>query len=162
MKKLLTSLFLILILTSCSQNKKEAALENCADSEFINWEDESYKETLGSRRGSIASNWAKNKRGEELLKKGYALNKKADKAAKAYEGKEVPEEVLKGWSDMRYRGRNYIIAGYNHYGLYADEIVKKTSINKKTKNEEYANFLINCEKLHNETPYGFELKWGNK
>ena len=44
----------------------------------------------------------------------------------------------------------------------ADDIVKKTSINKKTKNEEYANFLINCEKLHNETPYGFELKWGNK
>jgi hypothetical protein len=164
MKKLLLTIFLSLVcITSAfSKNKKEIALENCADETFINYEDESYKKTMGSARGTIVRNWGKIKRGEELLNQGYALNEKADKAAKAYEGKEVPEQVLKGFSDMRYRARNYIIAGYNHYGLYADEIVKKTSINKKTKNEEYANFLINCEKLHSETPYGFELKWGNK
>ena len=39
--------------------------------------------------------WGKIKRGEELLNRGYALNKKIDKAGKAYEGKKVPEEVLK-------------------------------------------------------------------
>jgi hypothetical protein len=34
MKKILFSLFLILILTSCSKQKKEAALENCADNNY--------------------------------------------------------------------------------------------------------------------------------
>ena len=163
MKKLLLTIFLCLVCTTSafSKNKKEIALENCADESFINYEDESFKKTMGSSRGVIVSTWGKLKRGEELLNQGYALNEKVDKAAKAYEGKQVPEEVLMGWYNMRNRARNYIIAGYNHYGLYADDIVKKTSINKKTKNELYANFLIDCEKLHTETPYGFELKWSN-
>ena len=163
MRKLLLTIFLSLVcITSAfSKNKKEIALENCADESFINYEDESFKKTMGSSRGVIVSTWGKLKRGEELLNQGYALNEKIDKAAKAYEGKKVPEEVLKGWYDMETKARNYIIAGYNHYGLYADDIVKKTSINKKTKNELYANFLIDCEKLHNATPYGFELKWSN-
>ena len=34
MKKILFSLFLILILTSCSKQKKETALENCADANY--------------------------------------------------------------------------------------------------------------------------------
>ena len=163
MKKLLLTIFLCLVCTTSafSKNKKEIALENCADETFINYEDRAYKKTMGSAVGTIVRNWGKIKRGEELLNRGYALNKKIDKAGKAYEGKKVPEEVLKGWYDMETKARNYIIAGYNHYGLYADDIVKKTSINKKTKNELYANFLIDCEKLHTETPYGFELKWSN-
>ena len=163
MKKLLLTIFLCLVCTTSafSKNKKEIALENCADETFINYEDRAYKKTMGSAVGTIVRNWGKIKRGEELLNRGYALNKKIDKAGKAYEGKKVPEEVLKGWYDMESKARNYIIAGYNHYGLYADDIVKKTSINKKTKNELYANFLIDCEKLHTETPYGFELKWSN-
>ena len=41
MKKLL-SLFLILILTSCSKYKKEAALENCADGYFLGSGDRLY------------------------------------------------------------------------------------------------------------------------
>ena len=36
MKKILFSLFIILILTSCSKQKKDAALENCADRNFLN------------------------------------------------------------------------------------------------------------------------------
>ena len=163
MKKLLLTIFLCLVCTTSafSKNKKEIALENCADETFINYEDRAYKKTMGSAVGTIVRNWGKIKRGEELLNRGYALNKKIDKAGKAYEGKKVPEEVLKGWYDMESKARNYIIAGYNHYGLHGDDIVKKTSINKKTKNELYANFLIDCEKLHTETPYGFELKWSN-
>ena len=35
MKKILFSLFIILILTSCSKQKKEAALEKCADYYFL-------------------------------------------------------------------------------------------------------------------------------
>ena len=163
MKKLLLTIFLCLVCTTSafSKNKKEIALENCADETFINYEDKAYKKTMGSAVGTIVRNWGKIKRGEELLNRGYALNKKIDKAGKAYEGKKVPEEVLKGWYDMESKARNYIIAGYNHYGLHGDDIVEKTSINKKTKNELYANFLIDCEKLHTETPYGFELKWSN-
>ena len=42
MKKILFSLFLILILTSCSKQKKEAALENCADSYFLGSKDRLY------------------------------------------------------------------------------------------------------------------------
>ena len=42
MKKILFSLFLILILTSCSKQKKEAALEKCADSYFLGSKDRLY------------------------------------------------------------------------------------------------------------------------
>ena len=86
MKKLLITIFLSLIsITSAfSQTEKEISLENCADDTFINWEDESYKKQLGSRRGAIAKTWGKSKRGEELLQKGYALNKKLDNAKKSH------------------------------------------------------------------------------
>ena len=42
MKKILFSLFIILILTSCSKQKKEAALEKCADSYFLDSRDRLY------------------------------------------------------------------------------------------------------------------------
>ena len=163
MKKLLLTIFLSLIsfTSAFSQTEKEIALENCADDTFINWEDESYKKQLGSRRGAIAKTWGKSKRGEELLQKGYALNKKLDNAKKSHKG-EKTQQLIDGWKNMKYRAMNYIRAGYNHYGLEAYEIVEKTSIKKKTNNEVYADFLIDCEKLYNETPYGFILKWKNK
>ena len=79
MKKLLISLFLILITTSCSQNKKEAALENCANAGFYDFKDEAYAKSMGSRVGTIVSTWGKNKRGEELLEQGYSLNREINK-----------------------------------------------------------------------------------
>ena len=78
MKKLLLTIFLSLVcITSAfSKNKKEIALENCADETFINYEDESYKKLMGSARGTIVRNWGKIKRGEEKRGEGgRAANK---------------------------------------------------------------------------------------
>ena len=158
--KILISLFLILITTSCSQNKKEAALENCANAGFYDFKDEAYAKFMGSRVGTIVSTWGKNKRGQELLEQGYSLNREINKLQEVHTG-EVPKYLSNAWGSGRQKAKGYIIAGYNHYGLVADEIVKKTSIKKKAKNELYANFLIDCEKLYNETPDSFVLKWRN-
>ena len=160
MKKLLAIMFLGLLFISCSRNIKEAALENCANAGFYDFKDESYDKFMGSRVGTIVSTWGKNKRGQELLEQGYSLNRKINKSQDSHTG-EVPKYLSNAWASGRQKAKVYIKAGYNHYGLVADEIVKKTSIKKKAKNELYASFLIKCEKLYNETPDSFILKWRN-
>ena len=160
MKKLLIIIFFGLFLSenSYAQTEVEIALENCADETFNNWEDESYKKTMGSQKGAIVRKWKKNEKGEEYLEQGWALNRKVSEEKKSFKG-DITNEILNRWKNMSQRGRNYLIRGYNYYGLVAHKIVEETSIEKKTRSDVYADFLIDCEKLYNETPYGFLLKW---
>ena len=162
MKKLLTIIFFGLFLSgnSYAQTEVEIALENCADETFNNWEDESYKKTMGSRKGAIVRKWKKNEKGEEYLQQGWTLNRKVSEEQKTFEG-EKTDAIFKRWENMREKGRYYLLRGYDYYGLIAHEIVKKTSIKKKAKSKVYADFLIACEKLYKETPYGFVLKWND-
>ena len=85
MKKLLIIIFFGLFLSgnSYAQTEVEIALENCADKTFNNWEDESYKKTMGSRKGAIVRKWKKNEKGED-----YIIMKKG----KRYEGRSNSQE----------------------------------------------------------------------
>ena len=148
------------LLISCSKNKKETALENCADSEFITFKDPSYDNELGSRVGTIVSRWGKNKSADEYLKKGYTMNEKLRDEKSAHTGK-VSKTLLNRWTSTEKFAMNSIKTGYDVYKMYAGTIVKKTSLKKKSKVELYSNFLIDCEKLYNETPDSFVLKWNN-
>ena len=162
MKKLLGIIFLGLLFSgnAYAQTEAEIVLEKCADETFNNWEDESYKKTMGSLKGVIVRKWEKNKKGEEYLEQGWALYKKLTEEKKSFKG-ETTNEILSRWNKMRQSGRNYLIEGYNYYGLFANEIVKKTSIEKKIRSDVYIDFLIVCEKLYKEAPYTFGLKWRN-
>lgn len=148
------------LLISCSKNEKETALENCADSKFISFKDPSYDDELGSRVGTIVSRWGKNKSADEYLKKGYAMNEKLREEKSAHTGK-VSKVLLKRWTDTEEFAMNLIKTGNDAYKIYAGKIVKKTSLKKKSSVELYSNFLIDCEKLYNETPDSFILKWNN-
>ena len=159
MKKLLGIVVLGLLLVGCS-NKKEVALENCADAKLIDSKDESFDKSMGSGVGMIVRNWGKDKTGEEYLKRGGSLNKKLSEDIESHNGK-VSKKLSQTWADRRANAKKWIIAGYDQYGLVAYKIVPKTSLKKKTKWETYANLLIDCEKLYNETPDSFVLKWKN-
>ena len=162
MKKLLFILFLGLLLVSCSQNKKDTALENCADDGFINHKDPYFDEKYSSYVGMVVSNWGKDKIGNKRLKQSKDLNKKINSAQKKFKAGEVlPKIMTDGWEKGRQRARNFESSAYYHFGLAAYKIVPKTNIKKKAKNEEYANYLTACEKLYNETPNSFVIKWSN-
>ena len=162
MKKILSILFLGLLLVSCSQNKKDTALENCADDGFINHKDPYFDEKYSSYVGMVVSNWGKDKIGNKRLKQSKDLHKKINSAQKKFKAGEVlPKIMTDGWEKGRQRARNFESTAYYHFGLAAYIIVPKTNIKKKVKNEEYANYLTACEKLYNETPNSFVIKWSN-
>ena len=162
MKKLISILFLGLLLVSCSQNKKDTALENCADDGFINHKDPYFDEKYSSYVGMVVSNWGKDKIGNKRLKQSKDLHKKINSAQKKFKAGEVlPKIMTDGWEKGRQRARNFESSAYYHFGLAAYIIVPKTNIKKKAKNEEYANYLTACEKLYNETPNSFVIKWSN-
>ena len=161
-KKILLILFLGLLLVSCSQNKKDTALENCADDGFINHKDLSFDEKYSSYVGMVVSNWGKDKIGNKRLKQSKDLHKKINSAQKKFKAGEVlPKIMTDRWEKGRQRARNFESSAYYHFGVAAYIIVPKTNIKKKVKNEEYANYLTACEKLYNETPNSFVIKWRN-
>lgn len=155
---IITLISISFLLPSCSKNKKEAALENCADSKLIVFKDPTYDNTLGSRVGTIVSRWGKVKRADKYLEQGYAMNQKLNEEKSAHTGK-VSEDLYNRWMSTEKYARELIKSGFNEYKWSASEIIKKTDLKKKSRVELYANFLVECEKLYNETPDSFILKW---
>jgi hypothetical protein len=161
MKKILISLFLILILTSCSQNKKESALENCADYKLRVKYSQSYTEDGFSDLGYIMSFIKKQKEAENLLDSSYKAEESLSMWINSVRSKqaEPSKYFVNQWADNRANIKQMRIRAYEIYKMHSGNLLSETSLKKKIKNPVYPDFLTLCEKEFNETPTSFLLEW---
>ena len=161
MKNFLFSLFLIFILTSCSQNKKEAALENCADAKLIITYTTSYTEDGFSNLGYIMSFIKKIKKAEKLLDNSYELEKNLSLWIDSVRSKqgEPSSFFVNQWKNDRANIKQMRIDAYEIYKVHSGNLLNETNLKKKIKNPVYPELLTLCEKEFNETPTSFLLEW---
>ena len=153
MKKILFSLFIILILTSCSKQKKEAALEKCADSYFLDSRDRLY---------SIETNYEKDPTYistknliENMEISSRSLTDEINQLYRKYE-KENPKPVDKSWtfkrpemSDPKYFQKNSNMVDFKLY----DEALAKYEKNKEIAEEIYRGKFWKWESKRNNILY---------
>ena len=187
MKKLLGIVVLGLLLTGCF-NKKETALENCADDKYANFSEDSMTSvfydinntkiinlTKSLESAKIKQNDADNKHTKHVKKNysfdGAKLNIIYDK------NKITSQEEIQSYKDTIearslkllkdttywYGEVGYLTKTLNEEKLYsASKIFWKAKLKRKIDVNEYYKRFTECEKEHTEAPDAFILRWKDK
>ena len=184
MKKLLGIVVLSLLLTGCF-NKKETALENCADDKYANFSEDSMTSVFYDRKNTriiglseslekakIKQNEANDKH-TKYVKKNYSFD--GAKLNIIYDKNIItsPEELenykdtintesLKLLKDSTYwYGEvGYLNKTLNNEKLYsASKIFWEAPLKRKIDVNEYYKSFTECEKEHTEAPDAFVLRW---
>ena len=188
MKKLLSIVILGLLLTGCF-NKKETALENCADDRYANYSKDSLASVFyDTKNAKIISlfksleitktkhNEASNKHTKYLINNYYFDGKyilvEYDKRALGTDNmnpdelqsyKKAIEEGSLKLSNVTahwYEEIGYLTKKLNEEKLYSSsKMFKEASFIKKINVNEYFSKYIECEKEHSEAADAFILRW---
>ena len=186
MKKLLYFIVLGLLLTGCF-NKKETALENCADERYRNFSTESLASVFYDKKSTKIINLAKsyesakikfdmaNDKSKAYLIKHFIYNAGRMKPhlkglefttfgeLKIYEKllESTRKELLNKSKDL-YREAAYLDKTLKDEKRYsAIKIFKKAPLKRKIKVNEYYIKYTECEKEHIEAPDTFVLRWND-
>ena len=172
MKKILFSLFLFLILTSCSQDKKSSALENCADFSFSKISTWMYD----------VSRIATKKYSDEFINTKKLLSDHGNLSLRLIkiQGEMANTKDPKKLNILRNK-ENELNSELNPTGFYkklkentlkrtrlkltklrneeSESVFKSLSFSEKSQIKNYYRKLQRCEKEHDSTPASFILKW---